>query len=343
MNNREIERLRLRAKLYPGDRFSLEQLSRNELRSGNRNDLIRSLLSSDHSDLVYEYFNSPEAVLELKEIIKTLDGRERLRLQLILDYISQIEIFEFYEVLAPGKTSYTSDYAETEGEEYEMPTMQEIFSYLKPYQIKIYEEMEKDGLEPKLQLTPIGLNIRTLASKIDGHKTMPSQLDTFISARIINKNLKYAPTGYDARNQNKLKTLGGVSKAQYIKANKGWLIDIVATKKDLQPDPYIQTDDSGTEYTNAQKTEIYFKNLKEKGMQGLCYESDIVAQMRALKEGEPLEKDFLTILPDSSIDNEDFVSCAVWNYVQVSLIINSADFRIVILCCRSSVRVPRDL
>ena len=343
MNNREIERLRLRAKLYPGDRFSLEQLSRNELRSGNRNDLIRSLLSSDHPDLVYEYFNSPEAVLELKEIIKTLDGRERLRLQLILDYISQIEIFEFYEVLAPGKTSYTSDYAETEGEEYEMPTMQEIFSYLKPYQIKIYEEMEKDGLEPKLQLTPIGLNIRTLASKIDGNKTMPNQTDTFISDKAIDATLKYAPTGYDASNPKKLITIGGKTKAEYIRENNGWLVDIVATKQNIEPDLDIQKDSAGKIRTIAEQISMHNKKMKNEGKTGLSNESYLTAQMRALKNKQPIDKDFWTILLDSSIGNEDFVSSAIWSNDRVHLNNSFAYFRYDDLCCRSSVRVPRDL
>lgn len=341
MRNLGIERLRSYAKAYPGDRVSLEQLSKEELRGGNRRDLIRSLLSSDHPDLIYEYFNSPEAVLELKEILKTLDGRERLRLQLILDYISQIEVFEFYEVLKPGETSYVSDYSETEGKEYEMPTLQEIFSYLKEYQIKLYEEMEKEGLEPKLQLTPIGLNISTLASNIDRHKTMPDQTNTFINNIIIDKNLKYAPTVYDASNPNKLVTIGGISKAEYIRANKGWLVDIVSTRQDLEFDPDIMTDNSGNEYTIAQKTAMYFKKLKEKGMQGLCYESYLTAQMRVLKEGNLLEKDVWIILSDSSIDKQYFVSGAYWSNDRVLLYSSLAYSRSDNLCCRSSVRVPQ--
>lgn len=277
----------------------------------------------------------------LKEVMKSLAG----------DYENQLELLVENNVLEKGKTRYISDYngAEEKGGEgndfrghsFEIPKLNEIFGWLTADQIELYKEMEKEGLEPKLQLTPIGLNIRTLASKIDEHQTMPNQNKIYINDKIIDAKLKYAPTGYDASEPEKLKTKGGKSKSEYIQENKGWLIDIVATKQDIDPDPNIGKDSKGNEYTYAQKTTMYDKKLKARGMQGLTYESYLIAQMRALKERKPLEKSTWTILPDSSIDNEDFVSVASWVSARVNLDFSYAGYRSRYLRCRPSVRVSR--
>jgi len=311
---------------------------------GNKEALLKTVQSIKSQILqIYNHETPIPKDPQKKDPTEKTEIPETIKTSLEKDYQEQQEIFAFYDLIKPGETSYHSDYAETAGESYKMPTMEEIFNWLTADQIKLYKEMEKEGLEPKLQLTPIGLNIRTLASKIDGNKTMPNQTDTFISDKAIDATLKYAPTGYDASNPKKLITIGGKTKAEYIRENNGWLVDIVATKQNIEPDLDIQKDSAGKIRTIAEQISMHNKKMKNEGKTGLSNESYLTAQMRALKEGEPLEKDFWTILPDSSIDNEDFVSYAFCYDVQVSLSYCDANFRSDYLCCRSSVRVPRDL
>ncbi|MBD3331171.1 hypothetical protein GF354_06655 [Candidatus Peregrinibacteria bacterium] len=327
MKGQSLERLRRSHELEPSDADTALSLVHGLLREGQRDEVFRVLEES-----------SPEVRGEIIRSVEELKDLEKLR----ADYNECGEILTEFEILKEGETSYVSDYRETAGIEYEMPSWEEVFMSITREQLQLYRQMEEEGLEPKLQLTPIGLNIRTLASKIDDHRTMPNQIGTYIWNGINDEELKYEPDSYDASDPTILKTNGGKSKGEWIKENRGWLIDIVATKQNLDPDPKIQKDFEDEEYTSAQKTKMYHEKFKREGFSGLSYESYIIAQMRSLKERKPLEVKCWTILPDSSIANrEKCVSNGGWYDVQFLLSGGDANSRNYYLRCRPSVRVKR--
>ncbi len=120
--------------------------------------------------------------------------------------------------------------------------------------------MEYLGLEPKLQITPIALQISTLGKKIDAKraKLKISPSDTFVWEDIKDEDLLYAPTSIKAINGYEgIEIEGGKTKSQWIKDNKGFLIDIVPTKENLEADPKIQKDQAGQINHDALQADQY--------------------------------------------------------------------------------------
>jgi len=237
-----------------------------------------------------------------------------------------------------------------------MPTLEEMFSRMTPEQIKLYNEMKAEGLEPRLQLTPIakaiivrnekGETIGGLAKHIDDYKGYPKKTaNTYVSEEIKDEELIYEPESYETNEDGKqLITIGGKSKSKWIKEHNGWLVDIVASVEKLEADPEIQTDANNKEYTNAVKKKKYIEKYTRRGFRGMSYESFAVAQMRALRNGKPLDrfdKGTFNILTDSSIQNTSLVSVGRYAGVgHVRLYCIDAGGSSGNARCRPAVRVP---
>ncbi len=212
------------------------------------------------------------------------------------------------------------------GKKFTMPTCAEVLSWLTVDQVRLYNEMKSNGLKPKLQLSPIALNIRTMGRRIDAKRAYLtfSTDNTCILDNIKDDELVYEAESFKAIEAGKkLQITGGKSKSQWIKDNNGWAIDIVATKQNLDPDAdkktkTITVDGRTTEVelTNAEKTEKYMQEFRANGYGGLSYETYLTAQMNALRAGKPLERfdDYWpwTILPESLLHKQEIIAYGRW-------------------------------
>lgn len=240
------------------------------------------------------------------------------------------------------------------GKHFTMPTFPEMLSWLTTDQVKLYNEMKEQGLEPKLQLAPIAMNIRTMGQMIDAKRAELeiNTSDTYVWDGIKDHELIYEADEFKAIDDGKkLQVSGGKSKSKLISEHNGWLIDIVSTKQNLEADEDKKTmldvdvdrggESTEVEYTNAEKTEKYMEDCKERGYNGLSYETYLTAQMDALRNKKPLEERGFTILPASSLTNQDIVAYGFWNDDRVDLDRYGAYDRLDNLRFRRSVRVKR--
>lgn len=238
------------------------------------------------------------------------------------------------------------------GKRFDMPTFTEVLSWLTVDQVKLYKEMKEQGLEPQLQLTPIALSIRTMGQMIDAKRDELeiNTSDTYVWDGIKDHELIYEADGFKAREDGKkLEITGGKSKSQWIHENQGWIIDIVATKQNLEADEDKKTilhvgrdgRSEEVELTNAEKVEKYMADSKLRGYHGLGYETYLTAQMGGLRNRKPLEEQYFTVLPDSSLTNPDIIAYGDWNDDYVHLDGDFADTRNVNLRYRRSVRVRK--
>lgn len=284
---------------------------------------IRQFTSADKCDL---------SAAEAKRIKQTLEK----------DYDDSIQTMTFYDLLNPDGRTYTADYAEFTGQKFPLPTKSEILSRLTPKNLKLYQKMEIQGLQPKLQITPIAFKIRTLAQKLDAKKAgMENTGNTYICEEIKDEELQYAPTSIKASpDGQEIQITGGLTKSQWIRKNAGLLIDIVPLKPEMSVDPKIQNAKDGTTINyNAFLAEKYAAETKKAGFTPMSYESYLLAQMQAIKAGAPLESINYSLLLDSNLKPPQHLACAGWNGVNVSLDKDISAIRDDSLRLRASVRV----
>ena len=86
---------------------------------------------------------------------------------------------------------------------------------------------------------------------------------------------------------------------------------------------------------------MYMEICKIEGYRGLGYETYLTAQMEALRRGKPLEKNFWTILPDSSLTDQGIIANGLWFVDRVRLSGYDADLQDFGFRFRRSVRVRR--
>ncbi len=238
------------------------------------------------------------------------------------------------------------------GSTFTMPTFPEVLSWLTVEQVWLYNDMKAKGLEPKLQLAPIAMTIRSMGMRIDAKRAelKINTNNTYVWDGIKESELVYEADKFEAIDEGKkLKLTGGKSKSQWIKEHNGWAIDIVATRQDLDADGDKKTKTKAktgggveeVELTNAEKTHMYMEICKIEGYRGLGYETYLTAQMEALRRGKPLEKNFWTILPDSSLTDQGIIARGPWRDGYVYLNGYNADVQVVGFRFRRSVRVRR--
>ncbi len=285
-----------------------------------------------------------EVLAELEGLLYGLNSKEakRIKANLEKDYAECLKLGKFYEWLNKDGQSYTADYAEFAGQTIVIPTIKDLQARLKPTHLKLYQKMEKEGLEPKLQITPIALQISTLGKKIDAKRAelKINVDDTYVWDAIREADLHYAPTTVQAvKGGNVIKITGGKTKSQWIKDHSGILIDIIPTKPHLEADPQIQKDSEGKAYCYGLQAEKYAKKSKQNGFTPISYESYLLAQMRALKVGEPLETVTHCLLLDSNLPEDKTLAIGYWFDDFVYLYGNSTSLRDDYLRWRDTVRI----
>ncbi|MBD3330010.1 hypothetical protein GF354_00600 [Candidatus Peregrinibacteria bacterium] len=330
------------------DETALTHYAIESLRRGAHSSLAQILATSCHLPTIQRF--SPQLLPNLTTPETELN---RIRLILALDYQDSIETLNHYELLTPDN-SYTPDYEYTNPEKpeqnfnrkepYPMPTLAQIFENLSEEQLLLYKKMEEQGLKPRLQLTPIGLTLRKLKKQIDSHKELENQNNTTMWDDIQGHQLIYASkefsVGRNSDGDDTLEKEGGISKAEWITRNDGWLVDIVATNQDFEADKKLQQDGNGRWLTLGQQAVNFHNQFQKEGYSHISYEAYMLAQMRAILEGKPLEEYSWTILLDSLTENEKLVSYGFWNRYHVGLCYSGANLRYNSgLRCRRSVRV----
>ncbi len=309
-----------------------------------------------------------ELAPEVEELIGTLSA----------DYLKATENLAWYGILESaedGKRFYTADYdgsAEPDGkgenftgEKIPMPEFSEVIGWLTPANAALYREYKEKGLEPRLQMTPLALKLRTLAEKLDAKKEeintrAGSELikkDTFIwdkkmeTGEIDESQLCYEPEQLEASEDGKSLTVGnGLTKSELINKYNGWLVQIVPMKQDLDADPdkiSKEITEGGKvkkiELSNAEKSALYMKEARGRGESGMGYEDDLIAQMNSLAgdSPKPLEKDYWTILPESTFTKIEIIAVGRWDGVRVNLTMRNSSNQNYSLRCRRSARVLR--
>ncbi len=293
------------------------------------------------------------------------------------DYLKATENLAWYGILESaedGKRFYTADYDGSSeldgkgenftGKKITIPEFSEVIGWLTPANAALYREYKEKGLEPRLQLTPLALKLRTLAGKLDAKKAeinarAGSELikkDTFIwdkkeTGEIDESQLCYEPEQFEASEDGKSLTVGnGLTKSELINKYNGWLVQIVPMKQDLDADPdkiskEITKDGKAKkiELINAEKSALYMKEARGRGESGMGYEDDLIAQMNSLAGAppKPLEKDYWTILPESTFTKKEIVAGGFWCDDRVDLGGGGSSSQFRNLRCRRSVRLLR--
>ncbi|MBD3330198.1 hypothetical protein GF354_01550, partial [Candidatus Peregrinibacteria bacterium] len=129
MEGQSLERLRRSHELEPNDADTALSLVHGLLRKGQRDEVFRVLEES-----------APEVRGEIIRSFEELKDLEKLR----SDHNECREILTEYGVLPRGKTRYVSDYRETAGIEYEMPSWEEVFMSITREQLQLYRQMEEE-------------------------------------------------------------------------------------------------------------------------------------------------------------------------------------------------------
>jgi len=103
-----------------------------------------------------------------------------------------------------------------------IPTFQEIFSWITPLQASEYLRMEREGLDPRLQISLIDMPIQAIANKI---KRVMSKKNGSLGIQNLNGLI-------EAENEDMYPNHR--SKADWVKDNQGILIEIVPSKLILE-------------------------------------------------------------------------------------------------------------
>lgn len=265
--------------------------------------------------------------LEAKFYDVAAEDLAEVREELEKDYDDSVQVMKFFNLLNSDGQSYTADYGEFANKRFILPGKEEILKSLTPGKFRLYQKMKADGLEPKLQITPIAFEIRTLGKRIDAKKAELEKemgigmTETYVSGGVGDAELRYEPTSVKAvKGGKKIKITGGVSKSEWIKRHGGFLVDFVPMKQNLKADPEVQmAADRKTVNFNAVQADKYFTKLGAAGLKPMSYESYLLAQMRALKAGVPLEKDNYTLLLGSNLTDSQYLAYGGWGGVGVDL------------------------
>jgi hypothetical protein len=270
-------------------------------------DILSIETKLDEISIILNYLEGLMIGLDSKEQIRVFERLER-------DYDDCLELGRYYEWLNPNGQSYKADYGEFSNRLILLPTKEDVLAKIRPEYLKRYLEMEKAGFEPKLQITPIALKISTLAAKIDQKRGLSKakvKSVTMVDDRISEAELLYAPRNFKVINDGEdLEISGGKNKDEWIKENNGYLIDIIAMKRQVDFIFRSKFDYNLKFSDHAVKESL--ENMRKLGASGLSCESYLIAQMAALKEGHALDPRELfsggnsTVLLDTYSKNSDF-------------------------------------
>ena len=214
-----------------------------------------------------------EALDQLWACFYDLTAEECVRLKdkLANDYDDNLKLWKFFEILNPDGCTYTADCGHWAGKAVRIPSRDEVLGLLNVKHLSQYKKMEQDGLAPQLQLTPIGLEINTLCKKF-----------ALRGQELIKKNIalesfkyddaRYAPDQIIAQNKG-MKSLGYITKSEWIRFNRGVLIDIVPMKESLEADKSISNRSKGELNPAGFIVEKYFEKIKREGYMPMSFES----------------------------------------------------------------------
>lgn len=219
------------------------------------------------------------AVQGLSEVENQLLGvdvdKADMMLNLVAGQLQQIEELIFPGELALLRDDYQDnlralrtffDVTIMKNKKIAIPDWDTIRERLSPYLTK-YREMMKTGLGPKLQITPIGVELDTFVKAWreriagEGHRKIEVLLDS--------RKLLYGPKKQ--------------SKAQWVKANDGFLIDLVLDKAPFE----VIKVEAGNSATVPWRSlaEMVVKILKDAEQESLNYESLVFSWMRRYVSG----------------------------------------------------------
>jgi hypothetical protein len=173
-----------------------------------------------------------------------------------------------------------------------LPTIKEVIGGLKPEQLRMYLEMEKWGVEPKLQITPIDLKLDTLKTLLltgaedYGYSTVLDEIK--IPPDIDEKELQYDVKNLTNPRGHQIELEGGVLKWPWIGGHRGFLFDIVSTKQWVLPELRGKMD--SRDFASAQLAAETFKKLSPKGYSFLSYEAYLINRWQEIRRAEKSEE-----------------------------------------------------
>lgn len=290
----------------------------------------------------HEVFPNPEKRLEvLSYLLKQYNEQVQSHLYFGIIKVSE-DIKYFYEADYDGRSEKGKHGLNSPagldftGETFIMPTFQEAMAWFQPDQLREYQEMLDQDLQPELQLTPLAKTLLTLAKHLDARKEdinikVGHDLLSQNTAEKINKpsldesTLIYEPVEISLPKQSihDLIITKGLSKSELIQKYHGWLVEFVSMRPELPEDSDKRHNDNGLKLSNAEKIVKYRQKNR-----GLGYENYLVAQMKALFKpkyflldsySDDSGAEHQTCLPESICPTEHGLSFGMWSCGRVLL------------------------
>lgn len=238
---------------------------------------------------------------------------EGLKADLKIDYQKCLDILGFYQLIERNGSVYRGDYEKLpiNARQFAVPGLDKIIASISVEQFRQIKKMRDKGWKPRLQLTPIAYSFKTIGGKLagklselqfrnDGQQITQVRYSPVIfedklsydpaEARAVeNRTLDHPPKSWVADHNV-------MEKADWVNDRGGWLVDIVP----------MSSEPCDLSVTDLDSLVNDFRALNKSGMTLMTYESYLVAQMTAIKEGRYLDGDAYSITQGSFIHDTNF-------------------------------------
>lgn len=225
----------------------------------------------------YGQISEIESLLNIAEdIVVNFSVREYEKIEdkLYNDYYAQIDLLKRHEILDEAGKQYQADYGRHAGQKFVLPDIREVFGINNRRIYWHYKKMEAAGLQPKLQLTPIGYKIDTLIKK-----TWPKGGGRSFGGFFSEGILRYEPNSIDlSPDGTRLDFKGGKSKNRWIEEHRGWLVELVPAE------PFSVYDKS--KRTLPQYLAKSAQDMSNKILKPMTVEGFLIQQLNQSSRGE---------------------------------------------------------
>lgn len=266
-----------------------------------------------------ELKNMMEAGLSLSDYLKIREDLENDYNvnQATLEFFNLIDQRKHYRADYKGSLENNSAGIDFVGKEFQLPEFWEIIKAMTADQLRLYQRMVKDGMAPQLQVTPIAYKVQTLVDKFSLKK------DLFLDEqnKPVLREIRYTQFAqdfdllYGENIQTGVNTLaidsGGKHKSQWIEAEGGCQVNIVATKPWIHPDVQKVWQEKEGSFSFGELMARSRKKFLEIGFCGLTLETDLIALMNENRLGTHASRHTRQMLLDVMKPSADSApSCA---------------------------------
>ena len=262
------------------------------------------------------------------------------------------KLCNFYNILQQnpeGNYQYESSYSETTGEVFVMKSFEEVMAGFDEKDIANIQSMIDRGEEPILVPVPLD-DLTKMGQKVDAKKAdlVINTSDTFVTEDLKSLEVKYYPDNFEtegAGDNIKLKSFGGISKAELIRQTGGFDYIVIPTKQDMDgDDSIIYTDATKTAIRRlAAQQKLLFDQQKVERLSGVIPETNLITQALLLATGtagsqEPLAPNTFDLLAGIALPDTSRLANGYWSDDRVFLHWGDSNYQDDLCRVRGSVR-----